>query len=236
MSILRGISLPALLLISVAAFSQKANSANKLSNREKKEGWTLLFDGKSTEHWRPFKNRPADSWEVVNGELINKKENVSNRADLITKEQYENFELAFDWKLAPKGNSGVIYLVTEDNGATYESGPEYSLIDDEGYPDKLNDVQKSGANYDVHAPLVKAANPVGEYNHSRIVVRNSKVEHWLNGKKVVEYEIGSPDWEAKKNNSKWKDVKPYAQAKKGHIALQDHGGGVWFRNIKIRKI
>jgi hypothetical protein len=224
------------LVFAISSFVIFQTPDNTLTDKERKQGWVLLFNGESTEGWRPFKNRQADSWEVVNGELVNKTEGVTKRADLITNEQFENFELLFDWKLKPQGNSGLIYLVTEDNGATYESGPEYSLIDDEGYPEKLNDVQKSGANYDVHAPSVAAAKPVGEYNRSRIIVNNSRVEHWLNGKKVVEYEIGSPEWESKKNNSKWKDVKPYAKAKKGHLALQDHGGGVWFKNIKVRKL
>ena len=133
-------------------------------------------------------------------------------------------------------NSGVMYHVTEENGATYESGPEYSMIDDENYPSKLADVQKSGANYDVHAPSELVSRPMGQYNTSKIIVRGNHVEHWLNGKKVVEFEKNSPEWIEAKNKSKWKDVKTYAASSTGHIALQDHGGGVWFKNIKIREV
>jgi len=124
--------------------------------------------------------------------------------------------------------------VTEENDATYESGPEYQLIDDIGYPGKLNDKQLSGANYDMQAPNAKVAKPAGEFNHTKIVVNKGHVEHWLNGTKVVEYELWSPEWKKQKENSKWKDVKPYGMSKKGYIALQDHGGGVYFKNIKIK--
>jgi len=126
--------------------------------------------------------------------------------------------------------------VTEENDATYESGPEYQLIDDIGYPGKLSDKQLSGANYDMQAPNAKVAKPAGEFNHTKIVVNKGHVEHWLNGTKVVEYELWSPEWEKQKANSKWKDVKPYGMSKKGHIALQDHGGGVYFKNIKIKTL
>lgn len=222
--------------MTTVAFLPLQKRDNILTPKEKKEGWKLLFDGKSTNGWRTFKDNPADGWTVANGELVSKKDGVTKRADLITAEKYDNFELMFDWKILPGGNSGVMYRVTEDNGATYESGPEYSLIDDEGYPDKLNDVQKSGANYDVHAPSSFKANPVGEYNYSKLVVNNSHVEHWLNGEKVVEFELWSPEWELQKGKSKWKDVNSYAMSKTGHIAFQDHGGGVWFKNVKIRKL
>src|SRR5688500_11921292 len=118
------------LVFAISSFVVMQARDNSLTDEEKKKGWMLLFDGESTDGWRPFRNRPADSWEVINGELVNKTEGVTKRADLITNEQFENFELVFDWKLKPQGNSGVIYLVTENKGATYESGPEYSIRDD----------------------------------------------------------------------------------------------------------
>jgi hypothetical protein len=149
---------------------------------------------------------------------------------------YENFELQIDWKIAPKENSGIIYMVTEDNGATYESGPEYQLIDDLGYPEKISDKQLSAANYDMQAPNAKVVKPAGEFNHTKIVINKGHVEHWLNGTKVVEYQLWTPEWEQQKANSKWKDVKPYGMSKMGHIALQDHGGGVWFKNIKLKPL
>ncbi len=209
---------------------------NTLTAKEKKEGWKLLFDGTTMTGWRSYQNKQTDNWDVKNGELYCKEEGVTKRADLITTDNFENYELQIDWKISPKKNSGIIYMVTEDNGATYESGPEYQLIDDIGYPGKLSDKQLSGSNYDMNAPSAKVAKPAGEFNHTKIVINKGHVEHWLNGTKVVEYQLWSPEWEQTKANSKWKDVKPYGMSKAGHIALQDHGGGVAFKNIKIKPL
>lgn len=218
------------------SFMSDKQKDNTLTSKEKKEGWILLFDGKTKNGWRTYKNQQTDDWDVKNGELYCKIEGVTKRADMITKETYENFELQIDWKIAPKENSGIIYMVTEENGASYESGPEYQLIDDLGYPEKISDKQLSGANYDMQAPSAKVAKPAGEYNHAKIIVNKGHVEHWLNGTKVVEYELWSPEWEKQKANSKWKDVKTYGMSKAGYIALQDHGGGVAFKNIKIKTL
>lgn len=216
--------------------SNNKQKDNTLSSKEKKEGWILLFDGKSTGGWRSYQNKQTDNWDVKNGELYCKTEGVTNRADLITANKYENYELQIDWKIAPKMNSGIVYMVTEENGATYESGPEYQLIDDVGYPGKLSDKQLSGSNYDMHAPSAKPAKPAGEFNHTKIIVNKGHVEHWLNGTRVVDYQLWTPEWEQAKANSKWKDVKSYGMSKAGHIALQDHGGGVAFKNIKIKPL
>lgn len=229
-------ALAALLLFSFMV-PVKQGKDNTLTKKEKKAGWVLLFDGKTTDGWKSYKGREQNGWIVENGILVCKETGVTKRSDLITAESFANYELQIDWKISPEHNSGIIYRCTEENGASYESGPEYQLIDDKGYPGKLSDKQLSGANYDMNAPaggsIVK---PVGEFNHTRIVVNNAHVEHWLNGKKVVEYELWSPEWEKTKAGSKWRDVKPYGMSKSGHIALQDHGGGVAFKNIKIRKL
>ena len=217
-------------------YSPEQKKDNTLSKKEKKDGWVLLFDGSSSKGWHYYKNQQADDWAVQDGELFCKVDGVKKRADLITDEVYENFILDIDWKIAAKENSGIIYRCTEDNGASYESGPEYQLIDDIGYPAKLHESQYSASNYDMNAPTAKVAKPAGEYNHTRIVVNKAHVEHWLNGVKVVEYEFWTPEWEATKAKSKWKDVKPYGMSKAGKIALQDHGGGVWFKNIKIKRL
>lgn len=209
---------------------------NTLSKKEKKEGWILLFDGTTMNGWRSYKNKESEGWDVKNGELYCKEEGVKKRADLITNNKYENYELLIDWKIAPKKNSGIIYMVTEENNASYESGPEYQLIDDLGYPSKLSDKQLSGANYDMHAPTAKVAKPAGEFNQTKIVINKGHVEHWLNGTKVVDYQLWTPEWEQVKANSKWKDVKAYGMSKSGHIALQDHGGGVAFKNIKLKPL
>lgn len=214
----------------------KKQKDNTLSGKEKKQGWKLLFDGTTMNGWRIYQNKQTDDWDVKNGELYCKVEGVTKRADIITTDKYENFELQIDWKIAPKENSGIIYMVTEENSATYLSGPEYQLIDDTGYPDKLDKKQLSGANYDMNAPAAKVVKPAGEYNHTKIVVNKGHVEHWLNGTKVVDYQLWTPEWEKQKAISKWKDVKTYGMSKQGHIALQDHGGGVWFKNIKIKQL
>lgn len=209
---------------------------NTLSSKEKKEGWKLLFDGKSLEGWRPYHRKPSDGWEVVNGELHCKEGKVQFRADLITMDRYTDFELSFDWKVGPGANSGVMYRVVEGGGAAYESGPEYQLIDDNGYEGKLETWQKSGSDYAMHPPTKLTAKPVGEYNHTKIVVKGAQVEHWLNGEKVVDFALWTPEWEALKAKGKWKDAKGYGMATQGHIALQDHGGGTWFKNIKLRPL
>src|SRR5882762_1555624 len=126
---------------------------NTLTAAEKKSGWILLFDGKTTGQWRTYQNLPDDSWEITSGELHCKKEGVQHRADLVTKEPYSSFELQVDWKVAKGSNSGFLYHVLETKKSSYETGPEYQLIDDLGYEEKLEDWQKSGADYAMHPPL-----------------------------------------------------------------------------------
>ena len=223
-----------LAITSVAHLMQEQH--NTLSEKEKKEGWQLLFDGNTTDRWRPYQNKVSDGWEVVDGELHCKEKNVQHRADLITVDQYADFELVFDWKLAKGANSGAMYRVSENHNGTYETGPEYQLIDDNGYPARLEEWQKSGADYAMHAPSKVMARPSGEYNHSRIVVKGATVEHWLNDERVVNFQLWTTEWNQRKAISKWKDAPDYGMNKKGHIALQDHGGGIWFRNIKIKPL
>ena len=226
----------ATIIVTMSFMTNNKQKDNTLSSKEKKEGWVLLFDGTSMNGWRTYKNKESEGWDIKNGELYCKEEGVTKRADLITNNKYENYELQIDWKISAKKNSGIIYMVTEENGASYESGPEYQLIDDIGYPGKLSDKQLSGSNYDMNAPTAKVSKPAGEYNHTKIVVNKGHVEHWLNGTKVVDYQLWTPEWEQTKANSKWKDVKTYGMSKSGHIALQDHGGGIAFKNIKLKAL
>lgn len=211
-----------------------------LTEQQKAEGWRLLFDGATTNGWKIFKDRKNNSWEVVDGVLHCKAPmetpGVDNeRSDLMTVEQFDNFELSLEWKLAAQSNSGIMFRVSEAYDQPYFSGPEYQLIDDGGYPDET-DVHLTGANYDVHAVPAKKMKPLGEWNHTKIVANGNHIEHWLNGEKILEYEIGSEDWTQRKNNSKWKDVAGYCVPTQGHIDLQDHGGEAWFRNIMIRAL
>lgn len=223
---------------SVTAITTPAGD-NSLTDAEQKDGYKLLFDGKTMDGWRTYKNKPADSWSVQNGILYCKGDSTNKsdmRADMITTGEFENFDLSVDYKISPKGNSGIIYLATEEFPAAYQSGPEYQIIDDKNFPEKLEDWQKSGANYAMNTASDAAPNAVGEWNTARIVKNKNHVEHWLNGKKVVEYELGSDDWKKKKAEGKWKDTPGYGLATKGHFALQDHGSEAWFKNIKVKQL
>jgi hypothetical protein len=215
------------------------DTINRLSDAQKSEGWTLLFDGTSKNGWRTFKNQDNDSWEVVDGTLHCKPFNdngENKRADLMTVAQYENFDLSFEWKISDQGNSGVMFHVTEEFEVPYATGPEYQLLDDGKYPGEVAETNFTASNYAMQAATNKKLNPAGEWNTARIVVAGDHVEHWLNGTQVVTYELNSADWKKRKANSKWKDFPAYGTTKKGHIDLQDHGNEVWFRKIMIKPI
>jgi hypothetical protein len=214
-------------------------TANVLTEQQIADGWKLLFDGQTMNGWRTFKNKEQNTWEVIDGTLHCKSPDdttANKRADIMTNDQYESFELAFDWKIAPTHNSGVMFHVTEEYDVPYGSGPEYQVIDDTGYPGKLKPTQLSAANYDMQIAENKTMNPAGEWNTSKIVVNGAHVEHWLNGSKVLEYELWSDAWKKQVADSKWKEFPGYGQAKKGHIDIQDHGGEVWYKNIMIKTL
>lgn len=216
--------------------SKMKGSPEQLSIHDK-SNWVPLFDGTSLYGWRIFKSKENNSWEVVDGALHCKPfsdTGANHRSDLITEEKFENFELVFEFKIAAQSNSGVMFRVSEDYDLTYATGPEYQIIDDDGYPGQLAEENKTAGNYAMHAPVNKTFKPVGEWNEGKIVAQGNHIEHWLNGSKVVEYELYSEDWADRKDASKWKDFPGYATVKKGHIALQDHGNEVWFRNIMIK--
>jgi len=215
-----------------------AQKINTLTKAEKKAGWELLFNGKNLDGWKFFQGGEVNKgWSVKDGVLNNSGVGSDHGGDIITTRQFKNFELYLEWKIGPESNSGIFYHVQEGNTKKiYETGPEYQLIDDKGWPEKLKDSQYSGANYAMHKPIGSEVKPLDQWNTARIIVNGSKVQHFLNGKKVVEYELLSDDWKERKNNCKWKDKPFYGMAKKGYIGLQDHGGLTQFRNIKIRKL
>jgi hypothetical protein len=233
--------------LAAAGFVQAGDDckgANVLTPAEKASGWQLLFDGKTTAGWHGYNKQPTKAW-VVDGCLLKSAGTEGNygsdlRADLVTDEEYTDFELSLDWKATKGGNSGVMYGVVEDPKykAAWMTGPEYQLIDDVGFPEKLEEWQKAGANYAMHVadPKQKVLKPVGEWNTTRIVVKGSHVEHWLNGKKVVEFERWTPQWNALRDSGKWKEAPDYGKFKTGPIVLQDHGSVFWFRNVKIRPL
>ncbi len=205
---------------------------NTLTDAEKAEGWTLLFDGKTLNGWHSYLRESAEGWTVEDGSISV----VGGGGDLVTDDNYRNFDLRLEWKISPAGNSGIIYRVIEDPkyGQTYATGPEYQVLDDLGFPQELKPSQYAGSNYDMHAPSTKAVKPAGEWNQTRILVNGNHVEHWLNGKKVVEYELGSENWKLRMETSKWKDFPGYGTGETGKIALQYHDHPVWYRDIKIK--
>jgi hypothetical protein len=219
--------------------SVAVTSINTLTEQEKTGGWKSLFDGQTMKGWTIFKGKENDTWEVVDGTLHCKAPGDSvatKRADLRTEEQFENFEFAFDWKIAPTHNSGVMFHVTEDFDVPYATGPEYQLIDDVNYPGGVQPKNQTASNYDMQVAENKKMNPPGEWNSSKILVNGPHVEHWLNGNKVLEYELWSDDWKKMVANSKWKEFPGYGLTKKGYLDLQDHGGEVWFRNLKVKTL
>lgn len=201
------------------------------------EEWTPLFDGTSMDAWRGYQQEAMpDGWMIDDeGALVAHAPGAGN--DIVTRDQFESFELAFEWKVPEAGNSGVMFRVTEENDYPWMSGPEYQVLDDMYHSDGEPNKNSAGSNYDVHAPAVRANKPAGAWNESRLVVDGAHVEHWLNGQKVVEYELHSPAWEAARDASKWGEWKDtYGMAESGHIALQGDHTSVAYRNIRIRTL
>uniref|UniRef100_UPI003216F2AE 3-keto-disaccharide hydrolase n=1 Tax=uncultured Draconibacterium sp. TaxID=1573823 RepID=UPI003216F2AE len=223
--------------LSIVIGCDAKSGINTLSKKEKKAGWELLFNGENLDGWKIFQGGEVKGWKVIDGILHNSGVGSDHGGDIITTKQFADFELYLEWQIAPKSNSGIFIRVQEgDTKKIYETGPEYQLLDDKGWPTKLDDSQYSGANYAMHTPVGAVVKPLDQWNTTRIIVNGKKVQHFLNGVKVVEYELGSDDWKERKSNCKWKDKPLYGIAEKGHIGLQDHGGLTKFRNVKIREL
>jgi Domain of Unknown Function (DUF1080) len=203
--------------------------------------WKPLFDGKTLAGWHGFNHKgEVKNWKVEDSTLVCLgAAKDAHGGDLVTDSMYANFELTWDWKLNKGSNSGVMYHVVElpRYKAPYETGPEYQLIDDIGFPEKLEEWQKTGADYAMTiAGPNKKMKPIGEWNSSRLVFDHGHVEHWLNGEKIVEFEAWNDVWKNQKLTGKWKDYPDYGNAKTGFIALQDHGNKVYFKHIMIRPL
>jgi hypothetical protein len=223
-----------ILVVSVVLVSSmSAQSPASLTAAEKAEGWKLMFDGTSLAGWRGYKTETVPSgWTAAAGVLTRS----GAGGDLMTVEQYGDFEMRFEWKVPEQGNSGIIYRIATTEPYPWHTGPEFQILHNQGHADGKNPITSAGSNYAVNPPVKDVTKPVGEWNEGRLLVRGNHVEHWLNGVKVVDYEIGSADWEARVKASKFGKIPPYGRTKVGYIALQDHGDAVSFRNLKIRPL
>jgi hypothetical protein len=213
---------------------------NTLTEQEKENGWQLLFDGQNSAGWHGYNMGifPDSIWTIEDGSFTMTTIGGAESQDIITDKTYKNFAFSVEYKLTPGANSGIIYQVSEDPKYKfpYETGPEFQVIDHEGWTDSLADWQINGANYAMYPPKVKPFKPVGEWNHALLVVNGNKVTQILNGEVVVEYEKYSDEWTRLRNSGKWSDYPDYGKYDEGNISLQNHGTKVWYRNIKIREI
>jgi hypothetical protein len=212
---------------------------NTLTEAEKKAGWKLLFDGKSTAGWRNYQKQGISSgWQVIDGALCRVDKSAG---DIVTVDQFDNFELSLYYQVPAHANSGIMYRVTEDQPRPWQTGPEIQILDN---TDPSGDSQKAGWAYGLYKPAddpqtgkpLDATKPVGQWNHFRLVCNGPHVEHWMNGVKYVEYEIGSEDWNRRVAASKFGTMPRFGKNLKGHIALQGDHGNVCFTGIKIRPL
>lgn len=227
--------LPLLLVTLASALLLHAEDApiNELGHDEKTAGWKLLFDGEdASPWWRGYKKDELPAgWKVENGMLIRR----AAAGDIITRDQFESFELSIDWKISPGGNSGIMFKVKETGAQPWFTGPEAQILDNV----LGKDPQKAGWLYQLYPAEIDATRPAGQWNNfilrcQKTTAGTYECEHWMNGVKYVEYTIGSDDWHARVAKSKFADKPDFAKAAAGHICLQDHGNEVAFRNIKIR--
>lgn len=223
--------------------ARAAAEENTLTPEEKRAGWKLLFDGETTEGWRGYKmDKMPPGWKVIDGALVRTSGGAGGKGagggdDIITVEQFADFDLKLQWKIVDRaGNSGLILRASEDAVASWHTGPEMQILDNAAYPGR-SVRQLAGACYDLYAPAKDTSRPRGEWNDVRVVCKGPHVEHWLNGEKIVEYELGSPDWKERVSQSKFKNMKHFQEPPtKGHICLQDHTARIEYRNIEIRPL
>ena len=225
----------AVVSVALAALTTAAagQGTRPMIDQEKAQGFTPLFDGRSLAGWRGYKSQaPPAGWKAAGGELVCE----SGGGDLMTVDQFTDFELRLEWKISTGGNSGIIFRVGSDTENPWETGPEFQVLDNAGHKDGQSPLTSAGSNYAVNAPGKDVTRPVGEWNDVRLIVKGPHVEHWMNGVKLLEYEIGSPDWEQRVKASKFATMPGYGRKPGGYIVLQDHGDVVSYRNIRIRRL
>lgn len=232
---------------------QSSNSDNNMSSNSNEstpataneEGWISLFDGKTTNGWHTYgKDSIGKAWKVEDGVLhldaSSKKDwQTNDGGDIVTNETFEDFHLKLEWKIAPKGNSGVMFYVQEDPAKyqyAWSTGPEMQVLDNAGHPDAKIERHRAGDLYDLIASSPETVKPAGEWNQIEIVSNDGKLEFYQNGVKVVSTTLWDDDWKASIAGSKFKSMDGFGTYKSGKIALQDHGDDVWYRNIMIKRL
>ena len=221
--------------------ADQAREPNTLTKAEKQAGWKLLFDGKTTEGWRGYRMKTLPpGWKGIDGVLARVSGGAGGKGagggdDIVTTKAFQNFDLHLEWKIVAKGNSGILYHVSEEPVTAWHWAPEVQVLDNTAHPGR-SPKQLAGACYDLYAPAKDATRPVGQWNHVRILVQGAHVEHWMNGQKIVEYELWSEDWNRRVAQSKFKSHPKFGTVKKGPICLQDHSDRIEFRNIRIRPL
>lgn len=232
-------------LLLVAAFVNGCTSSSKMASMDggdnkQDNAWHSLFDGKTTTGWHTYGKPAAGSaWKVADGALMLDVTTKEGRGDLVTNDEYDNYHLKLEWKISPKGNSGVIFYINEDAAKYHESyntGLEMQVLDNDGHPDGKIIKHRAGDLYDLISVSKETVKPVGEWNKAEIVSKDGKLDLYLNGEHTVSTMLWDENWRNMVANSKFKTMPGFGTFKKGKIGLQDHGNGVWYRNIQIKKL
>ena len=225
--------------VALYAEIDKTAAPNTLTDKEKKNGWQLLFDGKTTAGWHGYNMKIfPDCWAIEDESLTMNSKGSQEDQDIITNKKYRDFVLSLEYKLTKAANSGIIFQVEEDPKYKfpYETGPEFQVIDHENWPDKLEDWQMNGANYAMYPPIAKPYKALGEWNQLFLMVKGNMVTQMLNGVVVVKYEKNSEEWMKLRNSGKWSAFPDWGKFDEGYISLQNHGTKVWYRSIKLKEI
>jgi hypothetical protein len=229
---LRPIVVPLLAAVAIA-FGTGAEAAENGQSLAADDGFVPLLKGDKEKTWVGYgKDSWPEGWELTEGVL----HRSGSGGDLQTVEEFGDFDLRFAWKISPGGNSGVMYRVSREKGPAYFTGPEYQLLDNAKHQDGKSPLTSTASLYALYAPTKDVAKPAGQWNRSRIVIKGSRIRHFLNGEKVVDVELGSDDWTKRVAESKFAAWPKFGKNQKGHIVLQDHGDEVWYRSMRIKRL